>query len=154
MIILFFALMASANPKCLDGTPKYLKDIKSIEMHLKRHINKKSVPPKELAPVIYSAALRYNVSAKLLTQVIMTESRGVPTAYNKKSHDFGIAQIHIANGDQKKITCAMDWRCGVFMGAEILSKANRPCAFNTGNRGSIIYPKTCLNYENRLATIN
>jgi hypothetical protein len=133
---------------------KPAQDIKRIELHLKRHTGPKSVNPKLLAPAIYQIAREYNVSQDLLVRIIVVESRGLEHAVNNKSKDYGLFQINIKDGNMEKIACAMKWQCAIHLAAEILSKARRHCAYNTGNRGSLIYPKTCEAYERKLASIN
>jgi hypothetical protein len=146
LIVLFIGTAAQAD--------KPAQDIKRIELHLQRHVGPKAVSPKLLAPAIYQIAREYNISQDLLVRIVVVESRGLEHAVNNKSKDYGLFQINIKNGDVNKISCAMRWQCAIHLAAEILSKARRDCAYNTGNRGSLIYPKTCEAYERKLASVN
>jgi hypothetical protein len=133
---------------------KPAQDIERIQQHLQRHLGPKAVNPKLLAPAIYQIAREYNIPQDLLVRIIVVESRGLEHAVNNKSKDYGLFQINIKNGDVAKIACAMKWQCAIHLAAEILSKTNRTCAYNTGNRGSKLYPKTCEAYERKIASIN
>lgn len=129
-------------------------DIARIEQHLARHLGADAVKPKLLAPAIYLTAREYNISQDLLVRIIVVESRGLEHAVNNKSSDYGMFQIHIVNGDVKRIECAMHWRCAIHLAAEILASARRPCSYNLGNVGSKRNPKTCFSYERKIASIN
>lgn len=136
---------------------KRATDIARIERQLVKHASKRAVPAKELAPVIYSLARKYNVSQKLIVQVVMQESRGDAAAYNARTNDCGLGQINKRTAAlyHKRWTVICDeknWRSNLELGVQILATTTRPCAYNQGPRIRNI--EKCLNYERRLASIN
>lgn len=123
------------------------------------HSSPKAVNAKELAAeIIYQSAI-YGVDPIHATQVIMVESRGIETAYNVKSRDFGLAQINIVNAKAYNISskCLFTWKCNLKYGMIILAKKKhaRKCAFNLGLRGAKDPKKAhlCEIYERKLASI-
>lgn len=132
---------------------KQESDITRIEVQLSRHLGPKAINPKILAPVVYLVSRQYNIPQELLTKVIIVESNGIEHAVNNKSKDYGIAQIHVGNGDLEKIECAMRWQCALPLAAKILAKAHRICSYNLGNAGSKKFINTCLSYERKIASI-
>jgi hypothetical protein len=110
--------------------------------------------PAETALLIHEISQAENVDALLLAKMVVVESRGKPNAVNKKTGDYGIAQINLKSHPNITKACAMDARCGLEAGARILAKAKRPCVYNLGAIGAKRNPKSCLRYEDKLASIN
>lgn len=149
---LLMLLFLASTPAVAQS--KQTMDVMRIEARLTRYIDYRGINPKLLAPAIYYVAREYNVSDETLVNILLTESRGLEYAVNNKSNDYGIYQIHIPSGDLKKIECAMKWHCALNTAAKMLSRISRPCAYNTGERGSKKYPMTCLQYERKLASFH
>lgn len=81
-----------------------------------------------LAKVILDKSQKYKVSSKILTAILMQESRYDLYAVNHKSKDFGIAQINYKNIknmnlDKNKLMTNMDY--SIEAGAKILSGFKR-----------------------------
>lgn len=116
--------------------------------------NAKAPAPFETAVLIINIAREENVDPMLLAKVIVVESRGNPTAVNKKTRDYGIAQINLKSHPQVSYKCAMNKACGLRAGAKILAKTIRPCQYNVGKKTlNEIRLKKCLQYERKLANI-
>lgn len=121
-----------------------------------------AVPAKDLAPAIMKVAVKYRISATLLTRIVLIESRGVASAYNAETFDLGLMQINERTRIAYGLTdvCMADWRCNLEAGAMILAdmlamEGSRPCVFNVGPRGRFKkYETVCKQYERRLASIN
>ena len=118
------------------------------------------VPIAELAPEIYNVSREYNVDAEVLTRIILVESKGVPTAKNAKTGDYGLMQISPRTAKAYHISqnCLKDWHCNLRRGAQILrdmqkSTIYRECAYNVGPAGTIRKPKACARYETLLADL-
>lgn len=121
----------------------------------------KAVPAQDLANEIIQVASIYKVDPVLLTQMVLIESKGEASAYNKVSMDHGLVQINqktaVARGLPQ--SCLYNWKCNLRFAANLISeqskKANwRPCIYNVGRVGMKRYPKACLRYETKLASIN
>lgn len=121
-----------------------------------------AVPAEKLAPAIVAAANRHNVSAVLITQIILVESRGVASAYNSKTSDHGLMQINERTRVAYSISkwCAKQWQCNLDSATRILAdmykiSGARPCFFNIGPKGRFEeYRKTCEKYEAKLWALN
>lgn len=130
-----------------------------ILMLLITHGAKNMVPPKELAKEIIRLSAIYKVDPEHATRVILVESRGVETAYNAKSNDFGLTQINIVNAKAMGINskCLFNWRCNLKHGIQIMARKKhaRKCAYNLGIKGSrdVKKQKICEIYENKLASL-
>ena len=141
-----------------DTINPQLRVLKVIEQTLKRNSSPKAVPAKLLAPAIQRLSDAYGVSPHTIMRIVLVESRGIPSAYNKRTNDYGLMQL---NGRTMKAygitkTCAMNWYCNLEAGIMILSEISdgRTCRYNIGSgklkAGKL---KRCLVYERRLASI-
>lgn len=158
-IVLFLSILTSAKDTSCSGHTNMcrLNDAtRAISRQLKRKASPKAVPPAILAPVILRAALRYGIDYHLLTAVILVESGGVRTAYNKRSRDYGLGQIniHTARSLGLSMQCLYSIDCNVNATAKILSelKDGRLCRFNVGTRKLVsnrLY--ICQKYERKIA---
>ncbi len=115
--------------------------------------NAKAPTPFETAVLIVNIAREENVDPMLLAKIVVIESRGNPSAINKRTKDYGIAQINLKSHPQVSEACAMNKACGLRAGAKILAKTKRPCHFNLGKIGAKRNPKSCLQYERKLARV-
>lgn len=121
----------------------------------------KAVPAQELEIEIIKVASIYKVDALLLTQMVLIESKGEASAFNAKSMDHGLVQINQKTATARGLpkACLYNWKCNLRFAANLISeqskKANwRPCIYNVGRVGMKRYPKACLRYETKLASIN
>lgn len=159
-VILFFSILTSAESthcECRTNACRTSKAIEAIKIQLKKKAAPNAVPAQELAPAILRASLKYGLDYHLLTAVILVESRGVSTAYNKRSHDHGLGQINAKTAGKLGLSmaCLYDWRCNLDAMARILSEINdgQICRYNVGT-GSLKYEKlfnNCKRYEQRIA---
>lgn len=116
--------------------------------------NAKAPAPFETAVLIVNIAREEKVDAMLLTKIVVIESRGNPSAINKRTKDYGIAQINLKAHPQVTYKCAMNKACGLRAGAKILAKTKRPCQYNTGRaKFNEARLQKCLQYERKLASI-
>lgn len=161
-VLLCVQLTSAESAKCVCKTQlcRTNEAIKAISEQLKRKASPKAVPAKELAPVILRASLRYGINYRLLTSVLLLESRGVASAYNKRTKDYGIMQINIKTAHAMGLStaCLMNYECNVYAGAKILSEINdgQLCRYNIGT-APIRYGKrllSCQRYERKIALMN
>lgn len=125
------------------------------------HAAPQSVPAEELAAEIMHAAEKTGVDAILLTRVVLVESRGVPSAYNRETIDHGLMQINERTRISAGITpwCVKQWRCNLHAGAKILAgmlrmRNGRECVYNLGPKGRLPqYEAACKKYEAKLASL-
>jgi soluble lytic murein transglycosylase-like protein len=156
LLLLAIPLTSSAVCKCVTLECKNQQAVRAILIQLKKHGAKDAVPAKELAPAILHMAQYYDVDYMTVTKIILVESRGRESAYNKKTHDYGLMQINArtAKDYEAEVGCLFNWRCNLRVGVEVLSNAKRICAYNLGNsRLSEARMRKCLRYEKKLATI-
>lgn len=121
-----------------------------------------AVPADVLAPEILRVAQKRQVSAIMLTRIILVESRGVANAKNDETEDYGLLQINERTRSSYGFTraCLKDWKCNLDAGAQILSDllmmdGGRVCAYNLGPKGRFKkYREHCLNYERKIARFN
>jgi hypothetical protein len=159
MILLSVPTGAEAGKPCpcVSLTCKNQKAIESILKQLETHGAKDMVNPKELAPAILHMSQYYNVDYRVITKVLLLESRGRANAYNKRTRDYGLMQVNIRTAEYYNVSkkCLADWRCNLRIGVEILKKAKRACNYNVGNsKLTHARMKRCLIYERKLASIN
>lgn len=119
-----------------------------------------AVPAKPLAIQIIRTAAAYGINAETLTRILLTESKGVATAENKRTGDYGIMQINHRTAASYKLSqeCLKNWKCNLAAGAAILkdmqkSKHYRTCAYNVGTSHIGTRMKSCLTYETKLAIL-
>lgn len=118
-----------------------------------------AVPAKDLAPMILWLSSQYEVDPVLVTRIVLLESKGIASAYNKRTNDYGLMQLnyHTMKAYGISVTCAKDWKCNLESGIRILSdiKDKRTCRYNVGS-GKLKSEKLkrCLSYERKLASIN
>lgn len=119
----------------------------------------KAVPAQTLATEIMKVSAKYGINEKDLVRIVMVESAGDPNAINRKSNDYGIAQINIRTAKAMKVPmfCLKDWKCnldtaGRLIKQQMRSKYYRICHYNTGPKKKAC--KYCLMYEAKLAKIN
>ena len=122
------------------------------------HTAPNALPATTLAPAIIEVSRKYNVDPILVTQIILQESKGVPTDYNPVSHDFGLMQINRTTAISLGISpkCLIDWRCNLDKGVAMIGQLARfsgfrACHYNTGRKGANRAPAACTKYENALA---
>lgn len=122
-----------------------------------------AVSPHALAAEILLVAAEYHVDAETLTRIVILESGGREKAFNKKTQDYGIIQANIKtiHAYGSSVPCAMQWTCGLRLGARILhdmqkyAKSDRTCHYNVGPKSlSGARLRNCLKYEQKLASIN
>lgn len=118
-----------------------------------------AVPASLLCPAILDSAKEHSVDPYLVTRIMLHESKGVEYAYNSKTQDYGLMQVHLATARHYGFTetCLQDWRCnldvGVYILAEMLhGKHARACSYNVGSHFETKM-KSCLTYEASLANI-
>ncbi len=158
-VVLFMSQVLSAKSSdciCKSQLCRTNEAIRAISEQLKRKASPKAVPAKELAPVILRASLKYGIDYRLLTSVLLLESRGVAAAYNKKTRDYGIMQINVktAHAMGLSMTCLMNYKCNIDAGAKIISTIDdgKICRYNvgTGNLlGRLLH--NCARYERKVA---
>lgn len=125
---------------------------------LLKHAAPGAVPAPELAKEIMLISEQHKVSPVLVTQIIMTESRGRADAVNKVSHDYGLMQlnVHTMKAYKVSMSCALSWKCNLKAGILIVKdlkkhKRYTDCMYNLGPRKAFKLPKLCERYEQRLA---
>lgn len=156
---LFLSVLASADTcPCKTSKCRSNEAIKAISEQLKRKASPHAVPAKILAPVILRASLKYGINYRLLTSVILLESRGVASAYNKKTKDYGLGQINIktAKAMGLSMTCLLTIECNVYATASIISTINdgNICVYNLGTRRLIgLRLIKCNAYERKIASM-
>lgn len=136
-----------------------MSTLSAIMIMLSTHSAPTAVPAKELAPAIIYAALRHDVDPKLLTRILLVESRGISTAVNTATDDHGLMQINKKTQELYGISdwCVKIWQCNLDKAALILSEMpeDRTCRYNVGTRRIIgRLEVACLHYERKLASIN
>ncbi len=144
------------------GVNPQLKVIKIIEQTLKRNSSKKAVPPAILAPEIKRLSDAYGVSPYTIMRIVLVESRGIPSAYNKRTKDYGLMQLnaHTMKVYGISVTCALNWQCNLEAGIMILSEMQdiagyRVCMYNLGPKGRFkVNHLPCKKYETKIASIN
>ncbi len=162
LLVFAFLLLAqltsakSAECSCKTSLCRTNEAIKAISEQLRRKASPKAVPAHLLAPVILRASLKYGIHYRLLTSVLLLESRGVEKAYNKRTKDYGIGQINIktAHAMGLTMTCLMNYECNVYASAKIISTIDdgKVCRYNvgTGNLlGRLLH--NCEKYERKIA---
>lgn len=158
-MVLFLSILTSAkDTHCICKTEicRTNEAIRSIIEQLRKKASPKAVPARLLAPVILRASLRYGVDYSLLTSVLLLESRGIASAYNNRTRDYGIMQIniHTARSLGLSMNCLMNYTCSIHAGARVLSelKDGRLCRYNVGN-GKLIEGRfhRCQQYERKVA---
>lgn len=155
--IILISLLFATNAYC-PSNPQ-LQVIKAIEQTLKRNSSKKAVPAIILAPAILHLSDAYGVSPYTIMRIVLVESRGISSAYNKRTKDYGLMQLNERTMRAYGITkqCALNWICNLEAGISILSDISdgRICRYNVGS-GKLKTEKLkrCLKYEQRLASIN
>jgi len=97
-------------------------------------------------------AAKYNEDPILITQIIILESRGKANAYNSKTQDYGLMQIHKSTAEGLGLgeKCLFDWHCNLEHGVKMLSNMRKQvdfkrCSWNTGIKGTKKYPKFVKN---------
>lgn len=162
MIILLFTLFMSvptssdASCKCVSLKCKNQEAIQAIKKQLIKHGAKDMVNPVQLAPAILHMSQYYDVDYKTITQVILVESRGRESAYNKKTHDYGLMQVNArtARDYNANIGCLFNWKCNLRVGVEVLRNAKRVCNYNLGNSHlTVKRMRKCLRYEKKIASL-
>jgi len=133
--------------------------LSAILVMLSTHSAPTAVPAQELAPAIIYAALRHDVDPKLLTRILLVESRGIATAINTATDDHGLMQINKRTQALYGISdwCVKIWQCNLDKAAKILADMpeDRTCRFNVGTRRIVgRLEEACLKYERKLASIN
>ncbi len=159
-ILILLSLVFVAKANC-PSNPQ-LQVIKAIEQTLKRNSDKKAVPAHLLAPEIKRLSDEYGVSPYTIMRIVLVESRGIPSAYNARTNDYGIMQINgrtmKAYGISKR--CALAWKCNLEAGIMILSEMQsitgyRVCMYNLGPKGRFkVNHLPCKRYETKIASIN
>lgn len=125
------------------------------------HSAPKAVPAEKLAPEILKVSAEYGMDPVLITQIILVESAGVPSAKNDVTHDYGLMQINLKTAKALKVpeTCLWNWKCNLKVGVGLLAMLKkrsdfRACQYNLGPRGSKLdRRKKCLQYEKKLDKI-
>lgn len=134
-----------------------ITEIARIKSVLDVNVAKGAVSTQELAEAIYLEGKEAEVSTDLITRVVLVESRGIASAYNEKSKDYGLMQINERTALAYKINkkCLEQWRCNLRVGVHILRdmRMHRPCAYNVGPSRSKTHVKLCLTYERKLANL-
>lgn len=130
--------------------------LSALIIFITAHAAPNAVPPAQLATAILAEATAQGVRPKLVAKVMLQESRGVATAYNKASKDYGLMQINERTAKALRLSkaCLANWKCNLKAGVSILAKAKRPCHYNVGATGALKYPGLCLKYETKLASFN
>lgn len=109
---------------------------------------------------ITKVAVAHNIDKALLTAIVHTESRGIASAYNHRTKDYGLAQINYKTAKALGYDTARllsDETYNLNAAATILKQfkkqyhsrepATWPCRYNIGNQR---LPTQCLNYMNKL----
>lgn len=118
-----------------------------------------AVPANQLCPAIIKAANEHSIDPYLVTKIMLHESKGREYAFNSKTLDVGIMQVHLhtARSYGFTSTCLHEWTCnlnvGVYILAETLQKKHtRICSYNVGSHYETKMTN-CLRYEAALAMI-
>lgn len=152
LFFVFLCCAANANP--CDKVPKnqQFEQLKRIFDILQKQKSTKAVPSKELAPAIQRLSIKYQVDPEVVAAIVMVESRGNPTAYNKASNDAGLMQINVHTAKKYRFDTSklFNWNFNLEYGIIILSDMRgRPiCTYNIGYRK---LPKACAIYNKRIA---
>lgn len=146
-----------ASAPCLT---KQQQDVLRIESHINRHAN--IGYSHKLALSIYKVSRKHNINQRLLTQIMLVESRGNVKAYNRKTKDHGLMQVNDATAKAYGFSRIKLYEADYALnaGATVLAdlkkyKGYRPCMYNLGPRvlkGERL--KKCLLYEKKLAKFN
>lgn len=116
-----------------------------------------AVPSAELAQEIVRVSAQYELDPVLVTRIILTESRGLASAINQRTADYGLMQINIKTAAAYNVSIRdlMQWRKNLTLGAKVLSKMNRTCRYNVGTaRLDGARLDRCIRYEQKLASFN
>lgn len=160
MIKLIFLLLSSASTANAEGLDYWAASLikKQVVKHNKR------VNATAMSFDIIRIAKRYNLDPLLYSAIIAAESGYRVGAINKKSMDYGIAQVSEANikakgWDKKRILT--DVAYSLDKGAQILAyfqrryKSKEPttwfCRYNVGTRKLIgKWKRICLRYASKV----
>lgn len=116
-----------------------------------------AVPAEQLATEILRVSNQYSLNPVQVAQLVMTESRGLASAYNARTRDTGLMQIHdtTAYAYGADDACLKVWRCNLAIGAKVLSELNRLCRYNVGT-GPLVGARLrrCEAYEQKVASFN
>ncbi len=154
-----FPIVTHPECECTSSGCIAIKALKAIELKLKRNASPKAVQPKVLAPVIIRLSKQYDVNPDTIVRIILIESKGIASAYNKRTNDYGLMQI---NGRTAKAyglskACLRNWECNLEAGIRVLAdiRDGRVCRYNVGS-GRLHKAKLsrCITYERKLASIN
>lgn len=133
--------------------------MKEILLLLSLYASPKAPDHIKLATAIERYSKAFDVDPILVTQIMLTESKGDPNAFNPKSHDYGLMQInkHTAKAMSFNTRCLQNWECNLKAGIRVISvlqqyKRYRPCMYNVGPNVKRKH-NTCLTYERKLASI-
>jgi soluble lytic murein transglycosylase-like protein len=118
-----------------------------------------AIPATSLCPAIFASAKEHGLDPYILTKVVLHESKGREAAYNWRTQDIGIMQVHLTTARHYGFTegCIHIWQCNLDVGSYILAdilshKHTRLCSYNVGSHYKTKM-QSCLRYETALATI-
>lgn len=116
-----------------------------------------AVPANELVTAIIEVADIYDLDPVLITQIILTESRGRANAVNSRTQDYGLMQINIKTAEAYNVPIRdlLQWRKNLTLGAKVLATFDRTCRYNVGTarlHGARL--DRCIRYEQKLASFN
>ena len=149
LAVILFIVLILTSLSALGG------ELEDVTAQLKRHSAPDAVSAHELAPVIISLSHFYGIPSKLLTSVLLQESKGREKAYNRVTKDTGILQVNIRKAQDLRLSqeCLLSWRCNLAAGAKILARTkNQPCGYNLGENRIIAgkFVELCEDYESKL----
>jgi len=143
-------------------TKAQLEDIRKIMEKVEKRYKKPIKNKKKKQISIYQAAVKYNLNVRHLAAIIAVESAFKLRAVNKKSNDYGIAQINYKNIAARKLDKArllQDLDYSVAAGAKILAEKQKRyehkeslwyCRYNVGTGAYRKIEKGCKKYANRV----
>lgn len=141
-----------------------IEELGSLYVQIRKNTRGK-VPhdPLTLADAILQASLKYKIQARLLSAIIMTESGYYVGAVNRRSNDYGICQINVANIKRMKLDKSRlltDIKYSVEAGARVLAYFQGRyshkekywyCRYNVGTRvliGRLM--RACQSYKRKV----
>lgn len=161
LLVLSLMLIPANASECGPKAPSDAKLLEQLMKHIQKNSNKRSIKPEVLAPAIIRASKAYGVDAMLISRVLATESHYNPNAFNKHSHDYGIAQLNKRTLIRHKISmeCATNWICNLNTGVYLLSKFQSLysaseslwyCRYNVGTGSMSSLGPLCNAYNQKL----
>ncbi len=162
--ILLLLLVPSFAKDCNQYSNENLKQLKAIELLIKKQQNPRAKQIPNLAPTLLRTAIENNLDPILFAKIGAVESNFNGTAYNSISHDIGLMQINEQTAKLLGVPtkCLWAWQCNLKVAAQLLAnykqryssrEANWYCRYNVGTAKFSKVNLNCNIYVQKLARI-